>query len=79
MIKSIKIEENSKIWLKVTPKKSDAIGLTKKSTFRAFASQAKNWGRGLGDKHQGGWGLRMYQNINQRPQKTSESWYLREI
>ena len=43
MYKNTKYQENRKIWVKVTEKKSEYIGLTEKSSIRAFATRAKNF------------------------------------
>ena len=36
------MEENTKIWVNITWKKSDVIGYEKKMTSRAYATRAKN-------------------------------------
>ena len=42
-IRNTKYQENNKIWVKFTKKKSEYTGLTeKKSKIRAFATRAKN-------------------------------------
>ena len=40
MYKNTKYQENRKIWLEVTEKKSEYTGLTEKSSIRAFATRA---------------------------------------
>ena len=44
MHKNTKYQENRKIWLNVTERKSEYTGLTEKSSIRAFAMRAKNTG-----------------------------------